>query len=114
MMRGLEVDSPHLNAITVPCETNHEWPKAPRGTVLDNVIPHCTEGLPNGWQIGECVRSRRVLDRNGKVMSWFPVVDRLDVLGMVIPRLASVGPAKVRLKFPTRRPLSGMLIRGMA
>ena len=52
------------------------------------------------------MRSGRVLDGNGKVMSCLPVVDRLDVQGMVTPRLAAAGLVKARLGFPVRRPLN--------
>ena len=92
---------------TVPCEADHEWSEALRGTVFNYTIPHCSERFPNGGQIWECMRSRCVLDRNGKVMSRFSVVDQLDVQGKVTPRLAAVGLERVRLKFLVRRPLGG-------
>ena len=76
--------------------------------MLNDIIPHCSERFPDGRQIWKCMRSRCVLDRNGKVMSRFSVVDRLDVHGMVTPRLAEVRVGQARLMFPVHQPLLGV------
>lgn len=68
--QGAHSEGSNSSATTVPGETDHEWPEALWGTVLNDIISHCPEGLPNGWQIWECMWPRCVLDRKGEVMSW--------------------------------------------
>ena len=66
---GTDSSDANLSVTAVPGESDHEWPKTLRGTVLNNVISYRPERFTNGGQIWESVWSRCVLGGNGKVMS---------------------------------------------